>query len=267
VSATVIRRSTPASIRVWEAQVVTVWRAWKSSALLSMLQPLVFLGGMGFGVGALVDERAGSTAALGGLGYLAFLGPALMATTAMQTATFEASYPVMDGFKWRRAFEAMTATPVSPRDVVDGMVLWWVSRILVGVTGVALVLAVIPTTRGWGLIPAALGATLCGMVFATAMGAWASTRESEASFAAVQRFVIIPLFLFGGAFYPIDSLPSALRPVAWLTPLWHGVELTRGLTTSEISLAATLGHIAYLSALTLVGYLICRVTFHRRLTR
>ena len=108
MSATVTRRSTPASIRVWEAQVVTVWRAWKSSALLSMLQPLVFLGGMGFGVGALVDERSGSTAALGGLGYLAFLGPALMATTAMQTATFEASYPVMDGFKWRRAFEAMT---------------------------------------------------------------------------------------------------------------------------------------------------------------
>ena len=267
MSATVIRRSTPASIRVWEAQVVTVWRAWKSSALLSMLQPLVFLGGMGFGVGALVDERAGSTAALGGLGYLAFLGPALMATTAMQTATFEASYPVMDGFKWRRAFEAMTATPVSPRAVVDGMVLWWVSRILLGVAGVALVLAVIPTTRGWGLIPAALGATLCGMVFATAMGAWASTRETEASFAAVQRFVIIPLFLFGGAFYPVDSLPSVLRPVAWVTPLWHGVELTRGLTTSGISLAASLGHLAYLSALTLVGYVICRITFHRRLTR
>ena len=267
MSGVTIGRGTPASIRVWEAQVVTVWRAWKSSALLSMLQPLVFLGGMGFGVGALVDERTGSTAALGGLGYLAFLGPALMATTAMQTATFEASYPVMDGFKWRRAFEAMTATPVSPRDVVDGMVLWWVSRILLGVAGVALVLAVIPTTRGWGLIPAALGATLCGMVFATAMGAWASTRETEASFAAVQRFVIIPLFLFGGAFYPIDSLPSVLRPVAWVTPLWHGVELSRGLTTSGISLAAALGHLAYLSALTLVGYVVCRTTFHRRLTR
>lgn len=267
MSGVTVGRGTPASIRVWEAQVVTVWRAWKSSALLSMLQPLVFLGGMGFGVGALVDERTGSTAALGGLGYLAFLGPALMATTAMQTATFEASYPVMDGFKWRRAFEAMTATPVSPRDVVDGMVLWWVSRILLGVAGVALVLAVIPTTRGWGLIPAALGATLCGMVFATAMGAWASTRETEASFAAVQRFVIIPLFLFGGAFYPIESLPSVLRPVAWVTPLWHGVELSRGLTTSGISLRAACGHLAYLSALTLVGYVICRTTFHRRLTR
>ena len=59
----------------------------------------------------------------------------------------------------------------------------WIMTLLLGVVGVALVLAVIPTTRGWGLIPAALGATLCGMVFATAMGAWTSTREGEASFA------------------------------------------------------------------------------------
>lgn len=262
-----MRRGIPAAIRVWEAQVVTVWRAWRSSVLLSMLQPLVFLGGMGFGVGALVDERAGSTAALGGLGYAAFLGPALMATTAMQTATFEASYPVMDGFKWRRAFEAMTATPVAPRDVVNGMVLWWVSRILLGTSGVALVLAAIPSTRGWGVVPAALAGALCGMVFAMAMGAWTSTREGEASFAAIQRFVVIPLFLFGGAFYPVESLPAALRPVAWFTPLWHGVELCRGLTTAGIEPLTAVGHLAYLSVLTLAGYIVCRITFHRRLTR
>jgi lipooligosaccharide transport system permease protein len=80
----------------------------------------------------------------------------------------------------------------------------------------------------------------------------------------VMRLGIIPLFLFSGTFFPLEQLPAGLRPVAWVTPLWHGVELCRGLTTGEAGLAA-LGHVAVLAAFVAVGSWWGRMTFTRRL--
>jgi lipooligosaccharide transport system permease protein len=259
--------ATPAAVRVWGSSFALYKRIWRSNLLGSVLQPLLYLLGMGVGVGALIDTGS-STAILGGVTYVQFLAPALLATTAMIVVTQEAMWPVLDGFMWSRAYYAMAATPLRPTDVAAGVALWHATRGFICAAGVALVLAVVPETRSWGLIPAVPFAVLTGMAFAGPVTAWSSTRETVGqSFSAIMRFAIIPMFLFAGAFYPIDQLPAWLRPVAYVTPLYHGVELCRGAVLGTLGIAAGALHVAVLLAYWLVGYSIVRRAFARRLAQ
>lgn len=259
--------STPAAVRVWESRLALFRRVWVSNALGSFVQPLLYLAGMGVGVGTLVDRGVGQSDALGGIAYFAFLAPALLATTAMFATTTEALWPVMDGFMWSNGYRSMAATPLRPVDVVNGTALWHATRGAIGATGVAVVLALFADTRSWGLVPAVPCAVLTGLAFAMPLSAWSSTRVGDQSFPAIMRFVVTPMFLFAGAFYPIDQLPGWMHPVAYATPLWHGVELCRGLVVGSLGWADIAVHLAVLTAYCLVGWMICRVTFARRLAQ
>jgi lipooligosaccharide transport system permease protein len=182
---------------------------------------------MGLGVGALVD-RTRSPELLGGVTYLAFLAPALLATSAMMVCAQDSLWPVLDGFKWSNAYRAMTATPLTPGPGRHRVALWHATRALITVVGVAVVLAAVrrhplvgPARRDAGRRADRAG------VRAADHGVVVDARRRP-SFPTIMRFAIIPMFLFGGVFYPIDQLPGALQPVAMATPLWHGVELCRG---------------------------------------
>jgi lipooligosaccharide transport system permease protein len=186
----------------------------------------------------------------------------------MIVASQEAMWPVMDGFTWGSQYRAMAATPLRPIDIVNGLTLWHATRGALAAGGVAVVLALFPSTRSWGLIPAVPFAVLTGMAFAAPIMAWASTREtSDQSFPAIMRFGIVPMFLFAGAFYPITELPGWLQVVARCTPLYHGVELCRGAVLHTLGVAAGLVHVVVLFAFWLTGVLISRVVFARRLAR
>ncbi len=113
-------------------------------------------------------------------------------------------------------------------------------------------------------LPAAL---LTGMAFAAPIAAFAATRTNDSAFAALNRFVIVPMFLFSGTFFPVTQLPAVLRPVAYATPLWHGVELCRGLVLGTATLGGAVVHVAYLAAWVLAGYLLAVAAFRRRLVR
>ncbi|HEY5663032.1 MAG TPA: ABC transporter permease [Ilumatobacter sp.] len=258
--------STPPAIRAWESHLTLYRTIWKSNVLGSFLQPLLYLLGMGLGVGALVDRGAGSTTMLDGLTYFEFLAPGLLATTAMMVSTNEALWPVMGGFKWMRVFHAQAATPLSPGEVAGGVALWHATKALIAVTGVAAVLVVFSGTRSVGLLAAVPFGVLTGVSFAAPLTAWSATRETDNSFPAINRFIVMPLFLFGGAFYPIAQLPGWMQPVAKVTPLWHGVELCRGAVHGRLEPAATAVHVAFLTALSLAGWLVARRTFARRLS-
>lgn len=259
--------STPAALRVWESSFTVYRRIWRSNVLGAFVQPFLYLLGMGLGVGALVDRAAGSTETLGGLSYFGFLAPGLIATTAMMLSSQESMWPVIDGFVWGNSYRAMAATPLSPTDIVNGMALWNVTRAGIGVTGVATALMLFDDTRGPGLVAAIPFGALTGLAFAMPIAAWSSTREREASFPSIQRFVIMPLFLFGGAFYPISQLPDWLQPVAKATPLWHGVELCRAAVHGDLELGAAAVHVAVLLAFAAVGWVVCRQTYARRLAK
>jgi lipooligosaccharide transport system permease protein len=257
--------ATPAAVRVWETNLAGYKRIWRSNLLGSFVQPFLYLLGMGVGVGALIDRGPTATEVLGDVDYVSFLAPALIATTAMLVVVQEAMWPVMDGFMWSYAYRAMAATPLEPGQVAGGVALWHATRGLIVATGVASVLALFPQTRSWGLLPAVAFGVLTAMAFALPVTAWSSSRETDQSFPAILRFAVIPMFLFAGAFYPVEQLPDWLQPVAWLTPLFHGVELCRGAVLGTLEAGAGAIHAAVLVAYALVGFVIARRSFARRL--
>jgi len=254
-----------AAVRVFERDLLYFRQVWRASLLGSLLQPFLYLLGVGVGVGALVDGGAESTAVLGDVSYFAFYSTALIATTAMFTAGQEALWPTMDGFTWTNAYRAMIATPLSPGDVAYGKALHFAFRSLIASGGVALVLVLFDETRSLGLIPATIAGMLTGLAFALPLAAWTASRDTDTSFPAIMRFVIVPMFLFGGVFYPIDQLPGFLQLVAWLTPLWHGVELSRGFILGGMGIGMAVGHFAILLAYCGFGLWGCTVTFRKRL--
>lgn len=256
---------TPAIVRAWESHLALYRAVWKSNLLGSFVQPMLYLLGMGLGVGALIDRGESSETLLEGLTYFQFLAPGLIATTAMMIATGEAMWPVLGGFKWMRTFHAQAATPLTPGQIAGGTALWHATKSLIAVTGVTTVLVLFDETRGWGLLVAIPFGVLTGVAFSAPMMAWSASRESDRSFPTINRFVIMPLFLFGGAFYPVSQLPDWLEPVAKATPLWHGVELTRGAVHGRLELGSTIVHVAVLASIAVVGWLIAGRTFARRL--
>ncbi|CAN5215603.1 ABC transporter permease [soil metagenome] len=235
-------------------------RIWKGTVVSSVMTPVLFLAAMGVGLGSLVDEGG----RLGGE-YLLFLAPGLLAATAMQTASFESMYPVMGAIKWVRTYHAMLATPLGVGAVLGGHLLWVVFRL----TTTCLAFLVVMALFGAAGSPAALlalpAAVLCGMAFAAPLFAFSAAVDRDAGFAAVQRFVLVPMFLFSGTFFPVDQLPRALEWVAYATPLWHGVDLCRSLALGSQGLLDALGHVGYLSLWILAGVLVARITFARRL--
>jgi lipooligosaccharide transport system permease protein len=229
------------------------------------VQPLLYLLGMGIGVGALVDAGTDASQQLDGLTYFQFLAPALIATSAMMVTTNEAMFPVMAGFKWVRTFHAAAATPLTPGQIAAGVGLWQATKAMITATGVAAVLLLFPQTRSTGLPLAVLFATITGTAFAAPITAWAASREQERSFPSINRFVITPLFLFGGAFYPIGELPEWLQVLAMLTPIWHGVELCRDAVYHQLEWDSMLVHVGYLTLFIVVGWMFARRTFAKRL--
>jgi lipooligosaccharide transport system permease protein len=233
----------------------------------SFVQPVLFLAAMGLGLGGIVDKSASSGSLTAG-SYIAFIAPGLLAATAMQTASGEAMYPIIAGFKWVRTFHAMAATPVSSTGIVLGQLGFLIFRI--GLVGG--IFAIVIALFGVGGSPAGLllayGATLLtGLAFAAPLTAWSASRESPQSFSTIVRFVVTPLFLFSGTFFPIAQLPPLLQAFAVLTPLYHGVALARGFVLGTLEPLTALGHIGYLAVMATVGVALCLLVFPRRLVR
>lgn len=259
--------STPAAVRVWESSFTYYRRIWRSNLVSSLLQPFLYLLGMGVGIGALVDDRASSTELLGGVSYLGFFAPALIATTVMMVVAQDAMWPVMDGFNWSNAFRAMYSTPLQPGQIAAGTALWQATRALISGGGVALVLMLFDDTRGPGLAPAVAFGVLTGLAISMPITAWSASRSmGDQSFPAIMRFAIMPMFLFGGAFYPIEQLPVALQWVAKVTPLWHGIELCRGAVLGTLGAGEAAVHVGVLVAFAAAGYLLARRTYQQKLT-
>lgn len=257
--------ATPGPVRVayWHAAVFR--RLWTSNVLASFIQPLLYMLGLGVGVGSLVDRTQRSQDVLGGASYVAYVAPALMVTTAMALAAAESLWPIMGGFVWQRHYYGISATPLDARDIVGGHGLFMVVRCLVASAAVGLVLMLFPEARDWGLIAVVPVSALTGVAFAMPLMAFASTPRHDQGFAAVNRFLIIPLFLFGGAFYPITQLPVWLQVPVKILPLWHGIELARAATLGRLSGPAALVHLAVLCAWALAGLLAAYRLIARRL--
>jgi lipooligosaccharide transport system permease protein len=238
-------------------------RTWRGSIYSSVLNPLLFLGAMGLGLGSLVNQHG--TARLGGVSYLAFLAPGLLAAAAMETGVGEATYPVYGSVKWNKTYQAAVASPLSPADIFHGHVLFVTLRLAMNCAVFLAVASAFGAIRSPWMLAALPVAVLTGLAFATPIEAWAVTRTRDSSFAMIFRFGMIPLFLFSGTFFPVTQLPAWFRPVAYLTPLWHGVSLCRALNLGTADWGQALIDVAYLAALATIGILAGHRSYRRRL--
>jgi lipooligosaccharide transport system permease protein len=237
--------------------------AWRASLLSSVLNPVLYLAALGVGLGALVDRS--DPGGLDGVAYLTFVAPGLLAATGMQIAAGEAGQPVRSAVQFTKAYHAMLATPLDVRDVLRGHLLWILLRVgtsCVIYAGVAAAFGAFHSP--WALLALPV-AVLTGMAFAAPIAAFAVTQDRDLGFAVLSRFGIVPMFMFSGTFFPIDDLPGAIELVAYVTPLWHGVDLARDLCLGTPGLGSALRHAGYLGLWVLAGTAVAAITFRRRL--
>jgi lipooligosaccharide transport system permease protein len=239
-------------------------RTWKASLFSSFVVPLFYVLAMGVLLGDFID--AGPAALDGAPSYLAFVAPGLVAAQALQTTTGETTWPVYGRIKWDRTYFAMTASPLRVADIVTAHLLFVAFRLATTCGVFLLVLSPFGIFESWpGVLLAWPVTVLTGLSFAGLLHAYSSTISSEAGFALVYRLLVIPLFLFSGAFFPIDSLSAPLEWAARLTPLWHGVDLTRMLVLGDARPGIASLHLAYLVVLSLGGWALAVRRLDKRL--
>jgi len=212
-------------------------------------EPLFYLLGIGFGLGALV----GSVVGPGGqeISYQLFVAPALLASSSMNGAIAESTFNVFFKLNYQKTYDAILSTPMSIGDVALGEIGWALIRGGLYAIGFLVVMVILGLVVSPWVVLAFPAALLVGFAFAAVGMAATSFMRTWQDFDLIQ-LVILPLFLFSATFYPIDTYPEALRIVVQLTPLYQGVDLIRSLAVGAIS-PILLFHVAYLVVMGLVG--------------
>ncbi len=251
------------TLRVLEASLARYRRSWRGSIATSAISPILYLAAMGVGLGTYFN---GTSKLPGGVEYLDFVAPGLLAATAMQIASIESSYPIWAGIKWWGTYPSMLQTPLRIRDIVFGHQLFVALRLLLSGTVYLIVIAAFGAIHSPYAVLALPSAILVGLAFSAPIAAFAARVERDNAFAALFRFVIVPMFLFSATFYPLSRLPEPLVWVGRVLPLWHGIELCRDLTLGNVN-PDDLVHVLYLSTLLVVGVVAALYTHRRRLLR
>jgi len=205
-------------------------KTWKANLMFNFLEPLLYLWAMGFGLGMYVSE-------IQGLSYLEFLAPGLIVSSAMFATTYEMTYNSYTRMAKEKIFQSMVVTPVSMDDVVLGEIVYGtfkgISNGLVFFAVVALFGIVASPYALLIIIPL----TLMSIIFSNLSLIWTSLAPNYDSFGYFFTLFISPMFLFGGVFFPIDSLPMGIHFIPWFTPLYHAVEAIRPLVLGQIDIS------------------------------
>ncbi|MCA2216887.1 ABC transporter permease [Jidongwangia harbinensis] len=244
---------------VLEYHLVGYRRTWRSSALSSFVLPLLTMLGFGLGVGAYVDGG------VQGVPYLDWMVPGLIASTAMQVAIGDSSWPVFGNFEWMKVYFAQAAAPLRVVDILDGHLAFVVFRTVVSTGAFLGVAAAFGTLHsGWAVTTLGIAALL-GLAVATPTFGYAASVHSDSYLAILFRLGMVPMSLFSGVFFPVEALPGVLRWVAYALPLWHGVDLSRAATLGTAPAWPVTGHVLYLAAWAAAGWWLAYRQFRRRL--
>ena len=251
----------PSPLPVFEHRMVSYRRIWRGTVFSSFLLPVLFLLGMGISVGAYVN-RAGEL----GVPYLDYIAPGLLASAALQVAIGESMWPVLGSFEWNRTYHAMKASPLRAQDLVGGELLYILVRVGMSAAGFLVVMTAFGTVHSWWGFTAVPVALLTAAAVAGPVMAYSASIKSDNMFALLYRFAVIPMTLFAGVFFPVDSMPLVARWIAYVSPLWHGVELCRAATLGWPLTLPAVAHVGYLALWALGGYALARSRFAKRLT-
>lgn len=238
-----------------------VWRKliWSSLAT-NVIDPLIFLFAFGYGLGAVVEG-------MGGLSYIAFVVPGMMAYGVMFAASFESTISTFARFHLQRTWDATLATPVTLTELILGEVLWAATK------GMISTVCVLVVGTLWGGVPDFAGALLAlpvlalgGLCFAACGMATTAHAKSWEVFAYFFTFWVTPMFVFSGTFFEVGRFPGFIQVIAWLLPMTHLIAVVRPLTAGvPLAASAAIGHLLYVAVLTVAAFMLARHRFGRRL--
>ena len=237
-----------AALRAYEYWLYSYRRVWRGTFMASLLNPVLYLTALGVGLGKLVNH--GGTPL--GVPYLEFVAPGLLAATAMNIASIEGAFPIRAAIVWTRTYHGMLATPLRVPDLIVGHLMYVATRVAGAALVYVLVILAFGAVHSWTAIFAPVVAVGVGLAFAAPVSAVSAWAEQEV-FNPLFRFVITPMFLFSGTFFPVTRLPHGLRELAYATPLWHGVDAIRRLTLGTATAGRIALNLAYLFAFAGVG--------------
>ena len=244
--------------RMWLRNAVLFRRGWRLFVLPNFFEPVLYLLSIGLGLGLYIGQE------IMGVDYVVFIAPGLAAGAAMNGAVFEATYNVYVKMRFALLYDAVITTPLEPEDVAAGELAWAVTRSVMYGVAFLVVMAVLGYVRSPLALLAPIGVALIGFLFgALALIVTAVIPRMEL-YSYFFTLFITPMFLFSGIFFPIDQLPAAAQPVAWFTPLHHGVELLRALCLTGNVVAAA-GHTLWLAVVAALLYPPAMNLFRRRL--
>jgi lipooligosaccharide transport system permease protein len=252
-TATLVTRTTPAlpgrlAWRLVERNITVYKRIW-ILILSGFFEPVFYLFSIGIGIGALVD-----TVTAGGrvIDYTTYVAPALLAASAMNGAVYDSTFNLFWKLKFAKTYDAMLSTPLEPADIAVGEIIWAQLRGTLYSGAFLLVMLALGLVDSWWAVLALPATVLLGLAFA-AIGMAATTfMRGWQDFEFVQ-LAILPMFLFSTTFYPLDVYPGPLQAFVRLTPLYHGIELVRPLTTGAGVGVGLLGHALYFVVLAAIG--------------
>ena len=252
------------AVYVAETRVRNMLKWWQALIAFGLGNPILYLLSVGIGIGSMVNKNS---AFMEGQSYLTFLAPALLVTAGIQGAMDEVTFPTLEGFSWEKTFFAMNSTAITGRQIVDGVMLASTARCILQVLLYELVLLGFGAVTVASFVPLLITSVLAGVAFACLMLAVTSyVKEDDGFFAIVGRFIITPMFMFSGTYYPIDSLPPYLSWIGWVSPVWHATDFGRAISYGHPVQGSTMIiHVLYFVVIGTIGLAVAYPKFAKRL--
>lgn len=220
--------------------------------LTGMLEPILYLLSIGIGVGGLVGDFTLTDGTR--VGYVEFVAPAMLASSAMNGALFDATYNIFFRMKYAKLYDAMLSTPLQPKDVARGEITWALLRGACYSAVFIVVMLVLGLVGSWWMVLALPATMLIGYAFAGAGMALTTWMRSWQDFEFV-TLAIMPMFLFSATFYPLSTYPESVQWIVRCTPLYQGVDLIRGMALGTLGWSSLVS-VAYLAAMGTLGMLV-----------
>lgn len=238
----------PGWMAIWLRNAL-VWRKLSIPSLVGNFgDPFLYLLGIGYGLGAFIGD-------IDGLPYLAFFASGLVCSSAMNTATFEGLYSAFTRMTLQRTWEGILATPLRVQDILLGEAIWAGTKSLISASIIVLVASLLGAVHGWAAFAALPFLFVTGLTFGAMALLVTAVSPSYDFFLYYFTLLVTPMFLFGGVFFPVESLPAAVQWVVAVLPLVHAVDIVRPLLTGQpveqfgLHLAVLLGYFGVALAL------------------
>lgn len=229
-----------------------VYKSIKWAIFAGFFEPVFYLLSLGIGLGSMIGEVPGPGGRM--VSYAAFVAPAMLASSAMNGAVYESTFNIFFKLKYGNTYKAILATPLGPGDVAAGEITWSLIRGALYSAGFLIVMLLMGLVESWWGLLALPATILIGFAFGAVGMAATTFMRSWQDFDLV-NMVTLPMFLFSATFYPLEVYPPAIQRFTQVSPLYHGVELVRGLTLGAVD-ASLLGHLLFLVVMGLAGALV-----------